>query len=79
MEKQKETTFENVVLGARVFLNGYMGQKIDEPISDSNNKHKQSSNVMWPGGCNNPKFLKKDTRVKTTYYSLKDEPEMRHQ
>lgn len=75
MSKLKETTFDNVVLGARVVYVGQQGQKVDEPISKNRNKHGQDYNVVFQKGSS---FLQKDTVVKTTYYSLKDEPEMRH-
>lgn len=77
MDRLKETNFSNVVLGAYVRLNGISGQKIDEPMGGKN-KHGQSRNVSWVE-AGNPKNLSGDDMVKTTYFSLKDEPEMRHQ
>lgn len=75
MSKLKETTFDNVVLGAKVVYEGQHGQKVDEPISKNRNKHGQDYNVMFSKGRS---FLQKDTVVQTTYFSLKDEPEMRN-
>lgn len=76
--KTKETTFGNVVLGASISLNGYAGQKIDEPIGNGKNKYGQDRNVAWDPKAKNPVNLSESDVVETTYFSLKDEPENRH-
>lgn len=76
--KTKETTFGNVVLGAYIWMNGYSGVKIDEPVGNGENKHGQTSNTVWDPKSGNPGNLSESDLVETTYFSLKNEPENRY-
>lgn len=69
----RKTTFGDVVLGAVVWFEGQLGQKVDKPNEAGANEHGQGYN-FHVSPVKNP--LPGDM-VKTTYYSMKSKPELR--